>query len=372
MTLAVKPPSQAANHDPVCGIEVDRAEAASAIERDGITYYFCSTRCADAFSDSPPDRGAMVHLELHVPALDCASCATTVEAVVSVVIALVVFGLALEVRAKGRTGEALQKLIGLQAKTARVRDGQESDVPIDQVVVGDSVIVRPGEKIPVDGLVLVGASAVDESIVTGESIPAEKQAGDEVIGGTLNRTGSFTFRATRVGADTEGGTIRPVYLTPQGLDRLRAQLGILTASKEPELVARIRAARELGALEDAELRGIREDLGIVQGLALHLHNLIRECVLIDPRPSPDMMASVGARVRLTTDSGQKAFQIVGRLEADPSIGLVSNESALGRALLERSAGDQIEWRSPDGVNIATVLSVEWGSASISNSNGDMT
>ena len=136
---------------------------------------------------------------------------------VSVVIALVVFGLALEVRAKGRTGEALKKLIGLQAKTARVvRDGQESDVPIDQVVVGDSVIVRPGEKIPVDGLVLVGASAVDESMVTGESIPAEKQAGDEVIGGTLNRTGSFTFRATRVGADTALSNIIRMVQDAQG------------------------------------------------------------------------------------------------------------------------------------------------------------
>ena len=146
-----------------------------------------------------------------------AETAQTYYDVVSVVIALVVLGLALEVRAKGRTGEALKKLIGLQAKTARVvRDGQESDVPIDQVVVGDSVIVRPGEKIPVDGLVLVGASAVDESMVTGESIPAEKQAGDEVIGGTLNRTGSFTFRATRVGADTALSNIVRMVQDAQG------------------------------------------------------------------------------------------------------------------------------------------------------------
>ncbi|MHB8508009.1 MAG: copper-translocating P-type ATPase [Candidatus Dormibacteria bacterium] len=146
-----------------------------------------------------------------------AATAQTYYDVVSVVIALVVFGMALEVRAKGRTGEAMKKLIGLQAKTARVvRAGEESDVPIEQVLAGDSVIVRPGEKIPVDGIVLSGASAVDESMVTGESIPSEKQVGDEVIGGTLNRTGSFTFRATRVGADTALSNIIRMVQDAQG------------------------------------------------------------------------------------------------------------------------------------------------------------
>jgi Cu+-exporting ATPase len=123
--------------------------------------------------------------------------------VTAVVTALVLLGLSLEVKAKGKTSEALKKLIGLQARTARVvRAGAEVDVPVEEVLVGDVILVRPGEKIPVDGVVVDGASAVDESMITGESIPAEKVAGDEVIGATLNKTGSFRFRATKVGSDT--------------------------------------------------------------------------------------------------------------------------------------------------------------------------
>lgn len=123
--------------------------------------------------------------------------------VVAVVIALVVLGQALELRAKGRTGEAIKKLIGLQAKTARVvRDGKEMDIPVEEVLVGDVVQVRPGEKVPVDGLIFEGSSAVDESMLTGESIPASKKPGDEVIGATINKTGAFKFRAIKVGKDT--------------------------------------------------------------------------------------------------------------------------------------------------------------------------
>ncbi len=120
-----------------------------------------------------------------------------------VIIALILLGRLLESRAKGRTGEAIRRLLGLQSKTARVlRDGREIDVPIEQVMQGDSVIVRPGEKIPVDGIVSEGASAVDESMLTGESLPVEKTVGDEVFGATINKTGSFLFRATKVGKDT--------------------------------------------------------------------------------------------------------------------------------------------------------------------------
>jgi Cu+-exporting ATPase len=120
-----------------------------------------------------------------------------------VVITMILLGRLFEQRARGKTTEAIQKLIGLQAKTARViRAGQEVDIPIAQVVVGDVVLVRPGEKVPVDGEVIEGASTVDEGMVTGESLPVSKQPGDEVIGATLNRTGSFRLRATRVGKDT--------------------------------------------------------------------------------------------------------------------------------------------------------------------------
>ncbi|HWP61960.1 MAG TPA: heavy metal translocating P-type ATPase [Candidatus Binatia bacterium] len=121
----------------------------------------------------------------------------------AVIITLILLGRFLEARARSHTSDAIRKLIGLQPRTARVvRDGQELDVPIEAVVRGDLVIVRPGEKIPVDGVVRDGASAVDESMVTGEPIPVTKRPGDEVVGGTLNTSGSFRFEATRVGRDT--------------------------------------------------------------------------------------------------------------------------------------------------------------------------
>ena len=121
----------------------------------------------------------------------------------AVIIALILLGRLLENRAKGQTSEAIRKLMGLQAKTARViRGGQQVDVPIAEVEAGDLVLVRPGEKIPVDGEIVEGASTLDEAMVTGESLPVRKQPGDEVIGATLNKTGSFKFRATRVGQDT--------------------------------------------------------------------------------------------------------------------------------------------------------------------------
>jgi Cu+-exporting ATPase len=123
--------------------------------------------------------------------------------VTAVVTALVVLGQALEVRAKGQTSQAIRKLIGLQARTARVvRNGREIEIPVEKVLVGDVVVVRPGEKIPVDGVIEEGYSAVDESMITGESLPIDKKVGDEVIGATVNTTGSFKFRATKVGKDT--------------------------------------------------------------------------------------------------------------------------------------------------------------------------
>lgn len=135
----------------------------------------------------------------------------------TVVVALVVLGLALEIKAKGRTSEAIRKLIRLQAKTARVlRDGKEIDIPVEEVVVGDVVLVRPGEKIPVDGLLTEGSSAVDESMITGESMPVEKHIGDDVIGSTLNKTGSFRFRATKVGKDTALASIIRMVKDAQG------------------------------------------------------------------------------------------------------------------------------------------------------------
>jgi len=119
------------------------------------------------------------------------------------IITLIVLGKLLEVRAKGQTSEAIKKLMGLQAKTARVvRNGLEGDIPIAEVVKGDVVIVRPGEKIPVDGVIVEGYSAIDESMITGESLPVDKAVGDEVIGATINKQGRLKFEATKVGKET--------------------------------------------------------------------------------------------------------------------------------------------------------------------------
>jgi Cu+-exporting ATPase len=121
----------------------------------------------------------------------------------AVIITLIKLGKYLEARAKGRTSEAIKKLMGLRAKTARiVRAGQEMEVPADEVRIADIVIVRPGEKIPVDGVVTEGRSSVDESMLTGESLPVSKGPGDNVIGATLNKTGMFHFEATKVGKET--------------------------------------------------------------------------------------------------------------------------------------------------------------------------
>ncbi|HVS03163.1 MAG TPA: heavy metal translocating P-type ATPase, partial [Thermoanaerobaculia bacterium] len=138
------------------------------------------------------------------------------EAVV-MILALILLGKMLEARAKGRTSEAIRKLAGLQPRTARVlRDGEEREVAVAELRVGDDVLVRPGERIPVDGVVLEGSSAVDESLLTGEPLPVAKGREDEVIGGTINGSGAFRFRATRVGRDTALAQIVRLVQEAQG------------------------------------------------------------------------------------------------------------------------------------------------------------
>ena len=137
--------------------------------------------------------------------------------VIAVVIGLVVLGQALEMRARGRTSEAVKRLIGLKPKTARVvRDGQEIDIPLADVRVNDTLRVRPGEKIPVDGTLIEGHSLIDESMLTGEPMPVEKTVDAEVAGGTLNKSGTFLFRATRVGKDTALSRIVEMVRQAQG------------------------------------------------------------------------------------------------------------------------------------------------------------
>ncbi len=121
----------------------------------------------------------------------------------SFIIALILFGRLLETRARSRTSGAIQKLMSLKPKTARIiRDGQEIEIPVEEIKVGEIIVVRPGEKIPVDGVIIEGQSSVDESMITGESLPIDKKPGDQVIGATVNLAGSFIFQATKIGEDT--------------------------------------------------------------------------------------------------------------------------------------------------------------------------
>ncbi|HEX5547514.1 MAG TPA: heavy metal translocating P-type ATPase, partial [Ktedonobacterales bacterium] len=137
---------------------------------------------------------------------------TTFYDTTALIVTLIYLGKYLEARAKGQTSEAIKRLAGLRANVAHVvRGGRELDLPLEQVVVGDELVVRPGEKIPTDGVVLSGSSPVDESMLTGESLPVEKSAGETVIGATINQTGMLRVRATRVGSETTlAGIIRMV------------------------------------------------------------------------------------------------------------------------------------------------------------------
>ena len=142
-------------------------------------------------------------LALLAPGIFPEGTATTYFEAAGVIITLILLGRYLEAVAKGRTSEAIKKLMRLQAKTARVlRDGKELEIPIEDVVTGDLVVVRPGERLAVDGVVTDGSSFVDEAMISGEPVPVEKGPGAEVTGGTVNKTGAFTLRATRIGADT--------------------------------------------------------------------------------------------------------------------------------------------------------------------------
>ncbi len=135
----------------------------------------------------------------------------------AMIITLIVIGKLLEARAKGHTSEAIKKLIGMQPKTARVvRNGEQIDIPIEAVIVGDTVMVRPGEKIPVDGMVIDGHSSVDESMITGESLPVSKNVGDEAIGATINKQGLLRIEATRVGKETALARIIKLVEQAQG------------------------------------------------------------------------------------------------------------------------------------------------------------
>lgn len=157
----------------------------------------------------------------------------------AVIVTLILLGRYLEVRAKGRTSQAIKRLIGLQPKTARVvRNGVATEVPLETVVAGDVVDIRPGDRVPVDGTVVEGESYVDESMITGEPIPVRKTRGAEVVGGTINRTGAFTFTATKVGADTVLSQIIRMVEAAQGSKLpIQALVDKLTAWFVPAVIA---------------------------------------------------------------------------------------------------------------------------------------
>ncbi len=135
----------------------------------------------------------------------------------AVILTLIILGKFLESRAKGRASEAIQKLLKLQAKTAIIiRENNEIKIPIEEVKSGDIIVVKPGEKVPVDGIITEGYSSIDESMITGESIPVEKKVGDEVVGATINKTGNFQFKATKVGAETALAQIVKLVQEAQG------------------------------------------------------------------------------------------------------------------------------------------------------------
>jgi len=151
----------------------------------------------------------------------------------AMIIALILLGRFLEARARGQTSEAIRKLVGMQPKSALViHEGQQKEIPVEDVRVGDIIIVRPGERIPVDGIVREGYSSVDESMITGESIPVEKKIGDEVIGATINKTGSFQFEATKVGKDSTLARIVRMVEEAQGSKAPVQRLADVIASRQ--------------------------------------------------------------------------------------------------------------------------------------------
>src|SRR5205809_327905 len=189
--------------DPVCGMYVDEATSTLSAVVGGRTYYFCSTTCMETFLEPEKERKRLRTLVLAALLLGANVDSSTYYDTGAVIIALILLGKYFEELAKGRASEALRKLMDLQPRTAKVlRDGKEEGVPVELVQQGDIVVVRPGERIPVDGVIEEGFASIDESMITGESIPVDKAAGDPVIGATINRSGLLKVRATKIGKDT--------------------------------------------------------------------------------------------------------------------------------------------------------------------------
>ena len=209
----------------------------------------------------------------------------------AVIIALILTGRLLEERAQGKTSEAIRKLLGLQPRTARlVREGQELEVPIEQVAVGDIIAVRPGEKLPVDGVVTRGQSFVDEALITGEPMPVEKLPGSEVIGASINKTGAFSFRATKVGQDTVLQQIVRLVQEAQASKAPIARLAdVVCAWFVPAVLCIAGLALALWLIFGPQPRLTYAVLAFVSVLVISC-----PCALGSPRPRPSWLARAAA------------------------------------------------------------------------------
>ncbi|MDT8382876.1 MAG: heavy metal translocating P-type ATPase [Gammaproteobacteria bacterium] len=215
---------------------------------------------------------------LLLPSLVPASAQHVYFEAAAIIIALINFGSALEMRARGKTSQAIQRLIGLAPKTARVlRDGQERDVPIEEIGLNETLRVRPGEKIAVDGVIIEGHSTVDESMLTGEPMPVSKAEDDEVIGGTINKSGSFLFQARRIGKDTALARIIELVRQAQNTKPAIGRLADRIASVFVPLVMIVAVLTCLAWFNFAEALGISAEARLSYMLVTTMTVLIIAC-----------------------------------------------------------------------------------------------
>src|SRR2546425_7892586 len=191
--------------DPVCGMYVEEKPDSIRYVKDGREYFFCSTQCLNEFTQPEKELKRLKKYSATVTILPSFFPFQSVYFETSaIIITLILIGRLLETRTKEKASDAVRKLLDLQPRMTKVirEGGEEVEIPVEQVQEGEVMIIRPGERIPTDGIVIEGSSSIDESAITGESIPVDKEKGDEVIGATINKSGLLKVKATKVGQDT--------------------------------------------------------------------------------------------------------------------------------------------------------------------------
>jgi Cu+-exporting ATPase len=271
----------------------------------------------------------------------------------AVIITLVLLGKMLEARAKGTTSDALRRLVGLQAKTATIlRDGREIEIPAESVKAGDVLVVRPGERAPVDGIVREGASTMDESMLTGESMPVEKSAGDAVFSGTINRTGAFTFEATRVGKETTLARIVDLVEKAQGSKAPIARLADVISGIFTPVVLCIAIATFAVWFVAAPVE-TRFTLALVNFVSVLI--IACPCALGLATPTAIMVGTgVGAEHGILVRSGEsrETAHRISSLVLDKTGTITRGEHAVTRV---------IAFGRPEDEVLAIAASAEWGS-----------